>query len=209
MEDFVEVERNGANRSDEVIRPIVKRALAGHMDAYEKLVLTYEKLIYNICLRHSFSQEDSEDITQEVFLKMWRSLPSFKWESSFNTWIYRIAKNTCLDHIKMRGDILCYSLTYEDDDDGETKETEIADPSPLPFEQLEAKERARLLYAAIDRLQPAQREILLLRDIEGYSYSQISEMLSLEEGTVKSRLNRARAALKEELEKTDLFKELK
>jgi RNA polymerase sigma factor (sigma-70 family) len=198
-------EYSGRNRTDDVLKPIVKQALSGNMDAYETLVLTYEKLVYNVCLRHSMSPEDAEDVTQEVFLKMCRALPGFKWESSFNTWIYRITKNACLDFIRSRGGNIALSLTYEDSEDGESKESDIADPSPLPCEQLEHNEKIRLLHAAIDRLPPSQREIILLRDIEGYSYAQISDMLSLEEGTVKSRLSRARQALKDELGTLDIF----
>ena len=175
------------------------------MDAYETLVLIYEKLVYNICLRYSLSAEDSQDVTQEVFLKMWRSLPSFKWESSFNTWMFRIAQNSCLDHLRKLGREHTVSLTYEDDEDGVIKESELIDPAPEPSEQLERSEKIELLHKAIENLPPVWREVLILRDIEGYSYAQISDMLGIEEGTLKSRLHRARDALKEMLSGIGIF----
>ncbi len=201
----MKIEYDGRHRTDEVLRPIVKKALSGHMDAYETLVLIYEKLVYNICLRYSLSAEDSQDVTQEVFLKMWRSLPSFKWESSFNTWMFRIAQNSCLDHLRKLGREHTVSLTYEDDEDGAIKESELIDPAPEPSEQLERSEKIELLHKAIENLPPVWREVLILRDIEGYSYAQISDMLGIEEGTLKSRLHRARDALKEMLSGIGIF----
>lgn len=199
--------KNGmAARQDEVLRPYVKAALAGKTAGYEALVSTYEKLVYNISLRYTGGNSaDAEDITQEVFLKMWRALPAFKWESSFNTWMYRITQNACLDFVRRNQKEQTVSLSYEDDDDGEEKEVDLVDPEPLPEDRTERREQIEILRRSIDSLPELQRQIVLLRDIEGYSYLQIAEMLSLEEGTVKSRLNRARAALKTVLTESRYF----
>lgn len=199
--------KNGAaDRQDKVLRPYVKAALAGKTAGYEALVSTYEKLVYNISLRYTGGNcADAEDITQEVFLKMWRSLSTFKWESSFNTWMYRITQNTCLDWVRRSQKEQTVSLSYEDDDNGEEKEVELVDPEPLPEDTAERREQIALLRRSIDSLPESQRQVVLLRDIEGYSYGQIAEMLSLEEGTVKSRLNRARAALKNILAESRYF----
>lgn len=184
---------------------LIDLVLAGEGEAFEGLVLEYQKKIYNLCLRMTRNHSDAEEVAQETFLKAFRSLGSFRRDSSFYVWLYRIASNLCIDLLrreKQRGPELL-SL-----DGGEETERplELPDMGALPEELLEKKELRAALQAGIDALPARQRQILSLRGLCGLSYSEIAEVLDLEEGTVKSRISRARAALmKHLLENGNLF----
>ena len=177
---------------------LAAKAAAGDSDAFEQLVKKYERFVYTTVCYLIKNREDAFDVSQEVFLRIYRSLASFRGDSSFATWLYRICKNACFDFLrknaKHHADI---STTLYDENEDDTI-LEIPDSSratdpEAAYEQLEQKEAIRF---AITRLSPEHREIILLRDLEGYSYIEISEMLEMEQGTVKSRLSRARQALK-------------
>lgn len=171
---------------------IVSRARRGDADAFEELVRRYEKRIYAVALRSSGSPEDAADITQEVFLQAWRSIESFRGDSGFSTWLYRIAANRCIDHARHRGaQPQTQPLLYE-----EEGERPIPDPAPTPEERLENSELGRELAAALDEVSEEHRSVVLLRDVSGLSYTEIAETLEISEGTVKSRLSRARLALR-------------
>ena len=179
-------------------KKIIKRAAAGDADAFEQLVLTYQSPIYNLCLRMTGDPEDAADLSQESFLKAWRSLGSFQFESSFSTWLYRLASNTCLDHLRSIKRHPQVSLTVEDSD-GETQTMEFPDPAPTPEEVAISKEDNERLAQAMQELDKQQRQILTLRVINDLSYAEIAEILNIKEGTVKSRLARTREALRKKL----------
>ena len=138
--------------------------------------------------------QDAEDLTQEAFLKAYRSLGAFRGESKFSVWLYRIVSNVCLDHLRREGRRPSVSLSTEDED-GEESEREIPDQRLSPERLLEQKLTREALQKGLRALPDEQRQILLLRELRGLSYEEIGEILTLEPGTVKSRLFRARKRL--------------
>ena len=173
---------------------IVQRVLQGDVNAFEKLVLEYEKSVYAITQRMTGNAEDAADMTQETFIKAYNSLSSFRGDSKFSVWLYRIATNVCLDFLRSRSRKPTVSLSVEDDD-GEEVELDIADESQSPERLLERGLTRDAVRRGLDALSPEYRQILLLREIQGLSYEEIADVLTLEVGTVKSRIFRARKRL--------------
>ena len=173
---------------------IVQRVLQGDVNAFEKLVLEYEKSVYAITQRMTGNAEDAADMTQETFIKAYNSLSSFRGDSKFSVWLYRIATNVCLDFLRSRSRKPTVSLSVEDDD-GEEVELDIADESQSPERLLERGLTQDAVRRGLDALSPEYRQILLLREIQGLSYEEIADVLTLEVGTVKSRIFRARKRL--------------
>lgn len=172
---------------------ILARARRGELDAFEELVRQYEKRVYAVALRSSGSPEDAADITQEVFLRAWRSIESFRGDSGFSTWLFRITMNLCVDHARHKhAQPQTQPLVVGEED----AERPIPDPAPTPEEHLENSELGRELAAALEEVSEEHRRIVLLRDVSGLSYTEIAEVLEISEGTVKSRLSRARIALR-------------
>lgn len=176
----------------------VKKAASGDADAFEQLVLKYQTPIYNLCFRMVGNAEDAADLSQESFLKAWNHLSSFHFEAAFSTWLYRLASNTCLDFLRSVKRHPQVSLTVEDND-GEEATLDIPDSAPSPEESLISSEEAALLARAMAELEPEQRQILTLRVVNEMSYADIADILRIREGTVKSRLSRAREALRKKL----------
>ena len=179
---------------EERILSAVQAVLNGDGNAFEDIVRTYEKNVYNIALRMTGDREDALDISQEAFLKAYHSLPSFRSEGKFSVWLYRIVSNTCLDFLRSRSRRSEVSLSVEDEN-GETAEMEILDDTLSPERLYERKLTREALQRGLLRLPEDQRKILLLREIEGLSYDEIARVLSIEGGTVKSRIYRARRKL--------------
>lgn len=173
--------------------------------AFEELVRETEGLVYNMALRATGGDEhDASDLTQDIYIKVWRSLPSFRGESQFSTWLYRIVQNASADRARRLKRNQTVSLTVESDDE-ERGEMEIEDTSPNPEQIMLENESAGAVKTALSRLTDTHREILELRYIHGYSVLEICEIMSCDEGTVKSRLFRAREKLKKVLEKGNFF----
>ena len=173
---------------------VVVRVRAGDTDAFEALVTAYQKQIYNLTLRYVSSPEDAADLTQEAFLRAFRSLDSFRGDSRFSVWLYRLATNVCIDLLRSRGRGSASSLTVENEDE-EAEELDVPDARFEPQKELERRELRRAVQAGLQTLSDDAREIVILRELEGLSYAEIGERLGLEAGTVKSRLFRARKAL--------------
>lgn len=173
---------------------IVQKVLKGDVNAFETLVLAYEKSVYNIALRMTGNSEDASDMTQEAFIKAYNSLQSFRGDSKFSVWIYRIATNVCLDFIRSRSRKPTVSLSVEDKD-GDEVELDVADESQSPEQLLDRQMTRESVRRGLETLTPEYRQILLLREIQGLSYDEISQCLGLEVGTVKSRIFRARKKL--------------
>ena len=172
----------------------VQRVLDGNADEYEKLVLEYQKNVYNLALRMTGDPEDAADMAQEAFIKAYSSLSGYRGDSKFSVWLYRIVSNVCLDFLRAKKRRQTVSLSVTDDD-GEDTELDIADESKLPeriFERAMTRDAVRRGLAA---LTPEYRQILILRELQGMSYEEIAEVLGLESGTVKSRIFRARKKL--------------
>lgn len=168
--------------------------LDGDVNAFEVLVKEYEKNVYNLALRMTGNSEDAADMSQEAFIKAYNSLSSFRGDSKFSVWLYRIVSNVCLDYLRSRTRKPTVSLSTENDD-GEEIELDIADETQSPeflFDRRLTRDAVRRGLAA---LPPDHREILLLREIQGLSYDEIAAALELEAGTVKSRIFRARKKL--------------
>ena len=173
---------------------IVRKVLGGDANAFETLVLEYEKNVYNIALRMTGNSEDAADMTQEAFIKAYNSLQSFRGDSKFSVWLYRIVSNVCLDFLRSKNRRPTVSLSVEDDD-GEDAQLDVADESQSPELPLDRKLTRDSVRRGLDSLPPDYRQILLLREIQGLSYDEIAQALSLEVGTVKSRIFRARKRL--------------
>ena len=182
-------------------KKIIKKAVAGSAEAFEQLVLQYQNPIYNLCLRITGNPEDAADMTQESFLKAWRNLESFHFEAAFSTWLYRLASNTCLDFLRSAKRRRKLSLTVEDES-GESQLLDLPDPAPTPEASLLTNEENARLGAAMGQLDPEQRRILTLRVVNDLSYTEIAAVLNIKEGTVKSRLARARESLRKKLLQT-------
>ena len=172
----------------------MRRVLEGDVNAFEDLVTEHEKGVYAIAQRMTGNAEDAADMTQETFIKAYNSLSSFRGDSKFSVWLYRIATNVCLDFLRSRSRKPTVSLSMEDDD-GEETQMDIADESQSPEQLLERGLTRDAVRRGLKSLSPEYRQILLLREIQGLSYEEIAETLTLEVGTVKSRIFRARKRL--------------
>ena len=155
----------------------------------------YEKMIYNLAMTKLRNRETAEDITQECFLRAYKMLRSYRTDSAFSTWIYRICQNLIIDYYRKNKNFKTYSLTTNDDD-GEEKVQDIADSSEEPLEAIVRQEKVEKVRELINSLPDDLREVIILRDMKDYSYKEIADMLDLEIGTVKSRLSRSREKLK-------------
>lgn len=175
-------------------KEIIEKVLGGDANAFEELVLKYEKTVYNLALRMVGDRDDAFDMTQEAFIKAYGSLSSFRGDSKFSVWIYRIATNVCLDFLRSKSRKQQVSLTVSDDDD-EDAQLDIPDPSSTPEQQLIKKISMQSVEEGLKTLPDKQRQILVMRELGGMSYAEIGAALSLEEGTVKSRIFRARKRL--------------
>ena len=173
---------------------LIERVLGGETDAVEPLVVENQSRVYHLALKMLSDPEDAYDVSQEAFLKAFTSLKSFKGESSFSSWLYRITANLCLDQLRSRKKQKAASLVYLDDEEAE-QELQLPDLRYEPEAETERRELCRAIDGALEKLPAQSRSILLLREASGLSYSEIGETLGLEEGTVKSRLFRARAKL--------------
>ena len=175
-------------------KKIIEKVLGGDANAFEELVLKYEKTVYNLALRMVGDRDDAFDMTQEAFIKAYGSLSSFRGDSKFSVWIYRIATNVCLDFLRSKSRKQQVSLTVSDDDD-EDAQLDIPDPKADPEQQLIKKISMQSVEEGLKTLPDKQRQILVMRELGGMSYAEIGKALSLEEGTVKSRIFRARKSL--------------
>lgn len=182
-------------------KDLVRRAKRGDISAFEDLISGYEKKVYNTAYRFFNNAEDAMDVSQEIFIKVFTSLRRFREDSSFSTWLYRIAVNTCIDFLrKKKEDVLPIKEEIVMDD-----RTELGFHTELPEEFVEKQEAKQAIMKAISTLPEEQRICIILRDVQGFSYTEISDILSCSLGTVKSRLCRGRRALKENLKDSELF----
>ncbi len=180
---------------------LIERAKSGDNKAFELLMEEHFKKIYNIAFRIAGNADDASDMTQEVMLKLFRNIGTFNGNSKFSTWVYRVATNTCLDELKKIRRRSAYSIdNTTDTGDGEIL-YEVEDTSPTPDIIAEKKELSGIVAKAIKALSDDHRAVIVLRDIQGFSYEETAKILGCSEGTVKSRISRARAQLKKILEK--------
>ena len=175
-------------------KTLIQQVLEGNQDAFALLVERYQKQVYNLCLRMMNHPTDAEDLAQEAFVKAWRGLRFYKFESSFSTWLYRLTTNVCIDHLRQQKRKNAASLTVSEEDDG--RELEVPDVAPGPEEQAIQAENRQAVADAMVLLEEEYRLALTLRVVDELSYEQISEVLDIKVGTVKSRIARARERLR-------------
>jgi RNA polymerase sigma-70 factor (ECF subfamily) len=185
-----------ARENDQLIRAV----LAGNERAFDELVRLHQRFVFNLCYRLLGDYDDADDCAQEVFIKVYKSLDGFRFESDFKTWLYRIAVNTCKNRfrsLEYRVGQKKVRLDMQDEEDGQ--QVELPDHNQSPAVDLKRKEIGRLIQAAVNKLPTDQRLVVVLRDMEGRSYEEIIEITGLKLGTLKSKLSRARLRLRESL----------
>jgi len=182
---------------------LVMRCLAGENSAWEVLLKAHTRKIFNLCYRFTGRPTEAEDLTQEIFIKIFQTLQSFdEAHGTFATWLNRVARNHLVDHYRRtRRDRVTSSL---DDEPGTMQET----PSPAagPGAEVESRERRELLQQGLEKLSPDLREAVILRDLSDLDYDEIAQVLGVPQGTVKSRINRGRLELARVLKRMEVMK---
>lgn len=174
---------------------LVRALRRGDQRAFAGLVLTYQTRIYNLALGYVKQEDEARDLTQDIFLTVFRQIDKLNDEEKFGAWLYQLAINHCRNRYrKLRSRGFFSSQSIDDPDTGVTLRTELT-----PEKDLERRNTSQVVRKAIASLPAAEKEIILLRDLQELSYEEISDILAIPLGTVKSKLNRARLALKNRL----------
>ena len=185
---------------------LVRRCIAGDAAAWEEIVQRYHRRIYNICYRFTGSGTDADDLAQEVFIKMYRTLNSYDVErGAFMTWVTTVTRNLLVDHFrKTRQDRVTDSLDtpQSEHEDVLPLGERIPDKGPAPDSKVQTLEARELVQQGLQKLSPELREAVILRDLQDMDYKEIASVLRVPEGTVKSRINRGRAELARLLQRT-------
>ena len=168
-------------------RTLVRMAAKGDQEAFARLVERHTGMVYALAYQRVGNREDAEDIAQTVFFKAWRALPDFRGDAAFSTWLYRLTVNASTDFLRAQRE---HPLSLDDPD-----LPQPAHPGPEPFDAARETERREALVQAVHTLPEQARTVLLLREMDGLSYEEISDALEVPMGTVRSRLARARRAL--------------
>ena len=172
---------------------LLTKAAKGSRDAFGELVRRYEKKVLTLSNRLCGNPDDGADAAQEAFVSAWQGLPRFRGDANFSTWLYRLTSNACMDLLRRRQRRDAHAGASLND--GETP-PDIPDTAPSPQELAERRELRQELRDALQTLSPEHRQILILREIHQLSYDEIGQALSLDAGTVKSRIHRARDSLR-------------
>jgi len=190
----------------QAVNALVRRCVSGDAGAWQEIVQQYHRRIYNICYRFSGSPDDASDLTQEVFIKMYRTLSTYDTSrASFMTWVTTVTRNLLVDHFrKGKYDRITDSLDAApaSQEDGLTLAEQLEDKAASPESRMRSKETQQLVHEALRRLSPELREAVILRDLQDLDYKDIAKVLSVPEGTVKSRINRGRTELARLLQRT-------
>ncbi|OGO47877.1 MAG: RNA polymerase subunit sigma-24 [Chloroflexi bacterium RBG_16_64_32] len=173
---------------------LIERSQGGDLEAFNALVLAYQVQVYNLCLRMLGSPQAAEDATQEAFIAAYRAVSRFR-QGSFRAWLLRIAANACYDELRRRRSRPQLPLEASTDDERPVAELPASDEPP--DQRAERLELARLLREGLVTLPPDQRLAVILRDVQGFAYEEVAEVTSASLGTVKSRISRGRAAMRE------------
>jgi len=190
----------------QVVNLLVRRCISGDAAAWQEIVQRYHRRIYSICYRFAGSADDAQDLTQEVFIKMYRTLSSYDVErGAFMTWVTTITRNLLVDHFrKSKQDRVTDSLdaTPSEHEDSMPLVEQIQDKSLPPDSRVQSRETGETVHRALQKLSPDLREAVILRDLQDLDYREIATVLKVPEGTVKSRINRGRAELARLLQRT-------
>ena len=190
------------NESTDTDTQLIKAVQAGDMTAFDELVHRHKDKLFNLVYRFLGDYQDADECAQEIFIKVFKSVNTFRFESTFSTWLFRITVNTCKNKIKSSGYRWKKKTVPLENPDGSkdgNPVTEIANGAPGPVAALEKKERWMRIHQAIGSLPEEQNQVVVLRDIQGLSYQEIADITGLNPGTVKSKLARARLALRNKL----------
>jgi RNA polymerase sigma-70 factor, ECF subfamily len=178
---------------------LVRRCLSGDAAAWEEVVRLQNRRIYNLCYRFTNSPDDAQDLTQEVFIRVYRTLGSYDVEKgAFTTWLTTLARNLLVDHFRRtRQDRVTDSIdaSVTEERDSPAVSDRLRDPGPSPADHLASQETQKLVRRALAKLSPDLREAVILRDLQDMDYKEIAQVLRVPEGTVKSRINRGRMEL--------------
>ncbi len=184
---------------NQAVNALVRRCVSGDAAAWQDIVQQFHRRIYNICYRFSGSPDDAADLTQEVFIKMYRTLSTFDTSrASFMTWVTTVTRNLLVDHFrKGKYDRITDSLdaTPGNQEDGLTLADQLEDGAASPEARVRSQETQKLVHEGLKRLSPELREAVILRDLQDLDYKDIAKVLNVPEGTVKSRINRGRTEL--------------
>jgi RNA polymerase sigma factor (sigma-70 family) len=190
----------------QVVGLLVRRCIGGDALAWEEIVRRYHRRIYNICYRFAGSADDAQDLTQEVFIKMYRTLNTYDVErGAFMTWVTTITRNLLVDHFRRtKQERMTDSLDAapSEREDAMPLAQQIEDKKPLADSRVESRETGEAVHHALQKLSPELREAVILRDLQDMDYKEIATVLKVPEGTVKSRINRGRAELGRLLQRT-------
>jgi len=190
----------------QVVGLLVRRCISGDAAAWEEIVQRYHRRIYNVCYRFAGDADNAQDLTQEVFIKMYRTLNTYdSGKGAFMTWVTTITRNLLVDHFrKTKGDRVTDSLdsTASEHEDAQPLSERIADRAPPPDASVQSRETREMVHLALQKLSPELREAVILRDLQDMDYREIATALRVPEGTVKSRINRGRAELARLLQRT-------
>lgn len=181
-------------------RSLVSLAQQGDGEAFACLVERHQKMVYNLALGQTGNHHDAEEITQAAFLKAWQGLPKFQGRAAFSSWLYRLTFNAATDFLRKKSR-RPRDLSLED-----PGLSPLPHPGPSPEDRSALREDRQVLWQSLEALPPPLREILLLREVEGLSYQELALALDLEEGTVRSRLFRARKSLRKLLLEHENFR---
>jgi len=190
----------------QAVASLVERCLSGDASAWEQIVREYNRRIYNICYRFAGSTDDAEDLTQEVFIRMYKTLGSYDTaKGAFVTWVTTITRNLLVDHFrrsKMERMTDSLDATPPGNEDALTLGEQLPDQGPPPEAQIQKVEARQAVHQALQKLSPELREAVILRDLQDMDYRDIAAVLKVPEGTVKSRINRGRTELARLLSRT-------
>lgn len=192
-------QKSVANEDDRLVRSFID----GNESAFDQIVLLHKKFVFNLCFQLLGDYDDADDCAQEVFIKIHRTIKSFRFESSLKTWLYRVTANTCKNRIKsLEYRMRMKSVRVDMSNNENSKSMHVVNHGRSPADELKRKEIGRLIRNAVAKLPAEQRLVVVLRDMNGKSYEEIADITGLRLGTVKSKLSRARLRLRQLLEGT-------
>lgn len=181
-------------------KKLIKKAINGDIKAFEKLIRKYQKYAYNISLKYMKDRQDAQDVTQDVLIKIYKNLKKFNMNSKFSTWMYRIVVNTSKDALEKRN-----KKQNEVDIDSEYDNARLLDSKYEPLKEMENKVLKKKLNESINILNLKYREVIILCDLKDFSYEEISEILKIPIGTVRSRISRGRKKLRTIINKSEII----